>query len=119
MKEDTYKSFFVSLLSWSACEIGPLFIRHETIAAALELCSLLTWRGVLWRGVQMVERVLAAVEVRHVPGIARAFVLEGEDGSGRIRMQTDGISWAGVMAHAHIVDVDRVTTNDIAATLRM
>lgn len=68
---------------------------------------------------QIVEKVLAAVEVRHVPGIARAFVLEGEDSAGQIRLQTDGINFEGVFKYADIVDVDRITTNDVTAMLRM
>lgn len=42
--------------------------------------------------VQIVEKVLTEVEVRHVPGISRAVVLEGVDAAGQLRMQTDGIN---------------------------
>jgi hypothetical protein len=68
---------------------------------------------------QIVEKVLAQVEVRHVPGISRAFVLEGEDKSGQMRMQTDGINFEGVLTYGDVVDVDKVTTNDVTAMLRM
>lgn len=40
---------------------------------------------------------------------------QGKEGP---RVQTDGINFEGVWAHADLVDVNRITTNDVAAMLR-
>ncbi|KAI8463429.1 MAG: hypothetical protein J3K34DRAFT_526989 [Monoraphidium minutum] len=65
---------------------------------------------------EIAERVAAACVVRQVPGIERVHVLEGEKG-GPPRIQTEGINFVGVWEQASLLDVDRLTTNDVHAML--
>ncbi len=50
-------------------------------------------------------------------GAAQVYVLPGERGE-VARVQTDGVNFPGVWAHADLVDVTAITTNDVAAMLR-
>ncbi len=45
------------------------------------------------------------------------YVLPGDRGDGP-KVQTDGVNFESVWAHDDIIDVNGITTNDIAAVLR-
>lgn len=65
---------------------------------------------------ELVERVAAATIVRCIPGVERVFVLDGERG-GPPKLQTEGINFEGAWSQADLVDVDKITTNDVHAVL--
>ena len=44
------------------------------------------------------------------------YVVEGQDGEVP-KVQTDGINFEGAWCNADIIDVNRIITNDVAATL--
>ncbi|KAL6757628.1 hypothetical protein V8C86DRAFT_3135173 [Haematococcus lacustris] len=67
---------------------------------------------------EIVERTAAAVMVRSTPGIDKVYVLAGDRGQEGPRVQTDGINFEGVWAHEDLVDLTRITTNDVGAMLR-
>ena len=47
-------------------------------------------------------------------GIERLYILEGDPPT----VQTDGINFEGAWMHADLVDVNRVSTNDVGAVRR-
>lgn len=66
---------------------------------------------------ELVERVAAATLVRHTPGIHKCYVVEARQAGEVPKVQTDGLNFLGAWAHSDLVDVDRITTNDVAAML--
>lgn len=52
-----------------------------------------------------------------VSGNSQVYVLQGERGDVP-KVQTDGINLEGVWAHADLVDINSIQTNDITAMLR-
>ena len=51
-------------------------------------------------------------------GIEKCYIVEA-DATGPIKVQTDGINFAGIWAHNDIIDVNQITSNDVGGTLRM
>ena len=52
------------------------------------------------------------------PGIEKCYIVEA-DATGPIKVQTDGINFAGIWAHNDIIDVNQITSNDVGGTLTM
>jgi len=65
---------------------------------------------------EIVEKVAATTMVRSTPGIDKVYVVEGKGGEGP-RVQTDGINFVGAWEHSDLIDVNAITTNDVAAML--
>lgn len=71
----------------------------------------------------MVENLLPAVLLRATPKIAKSFVVEkfkpnSPTQEKEILVQTDGVNFQELYRHQHLFDVNRISSNDIAAILR-
>jgi len=75
----------------------------------------------------MVEELLGDVLLRATPKIARSFVVEkfrldsngNSTGEKEVLIQTDGVNFPEIYKHQQLFDVTRISSNDIAAILRM
>ena len=71
----------------------------------------------------MVENLLPSVLLRATPKIAKSFVVEKfkhntTTQEKEILVQTDGVNFHELYKHQHLFDVNRISSNDIAAILR-
>lgn len=88
--------------------------RVEGLTVSITLSLPLTAPKLLM--LELVERVAAETLVRATPGITKCYVVDGTRGE-CVRVQTDGINFVGAWGHSDLVDVNRVTTNHVAAML--
>eukprot|EP00474_Spongospora_subterranea_P004105 CRZ04563.1 hypothetical protein [Spongospora subterranea] len=69
----------------------------------------------------LVDRVQSLVLVRSTPSITKCYVttrsVPGQKEDINI-VQTDGVNFHAIWAYAHLVDVNQIKTNDIAAILQ-
>ena len=71
----------------------------------------------------LVENLLPSVLLRATPKIAKSFVVEkfkanSSSGEKDILVQTDGVNFVELYKHQDLFDVNRISSNDIAAILR-
>ncbi|KAJ3020699.1 hypothetical protein HKX48_000363 [Thoreauomyces humboldtii] len=69
--------------------------------------------------VALVEKVCQSVVIHEVPGISRSYPLPNEaENDKSVNIGTDGVNLQGMWDFAHMVDVHKIYTNDVAAVLR-
>jgi DNA-directed RNA polymerase I subunit RPA1 len=66
--------------------------------------------------VGMVENLAAHFVIRSIPGISRSFLLTSNNG--QYNVQTEGVNFQAVWNYDEIIDVNKISCNDIYAVLK-
>lgn len=66
----------------------------------------------------LAQRAAVRCEVRCTPGIRKCYVLQDEKDASAWRVQTDGINFLAANSCGDLVDVARITSNDVYAVLQ-